>query len=92
VCIYLAINLIFTGQCTILGHFTLINMLGENGHPKYPKLKFVSLCFRTKRQKPVANFFICQDGKMATQKPTTQIYVAFALRTKATEKPFKELF
>ena len=54
-------------------------MLGENGHPKRPTTQIcVAFALGQKRQKPVANFFICQDGKTATQKPTTQISVAFA--------------
>ena len=89
-CIYLAITLIFTDQCTIFGPFYFNKYAWRKRPPKIPTTQIcVAFVLGQKRQKPVANFLICQDGKMATQTPTTQISVAFALRAKATEKPFK---
>ena len=65
-------------------------MLGENGHPKDLQTQIcVAFALGQKRQKPVANFFICQDGKTATQKPTTRISVAFALGQKLQKKFFE---
>ena len=97
-------------------------MLGENGHPKDPRLEFLSLLLEGKSDKnlliiyynlghflycKVENghpkpsgthlnlngpffLYICQDGKTATQKPTTRISVAFALGQKRRKNLYKK--
>ena len=71
----------------------LYKYAGENGHPKDLQTQIcVAFALGQKRQKPVAYFFICQDGKTATQKPTTRISVVFALGQKLQKNLFETNF
>ena len=67
----------------------LYKYAGENGHQKDLQTQIcVAFALGQKRQKPVAYFFICQDGKTATQKTHKLNFCSFCFRAKATEKPF----